>query len=66
MLGVTLFGIFLTPVFYYVIQWLKDRRRRAKPSRELPKPSGNGVAHPVEGKAVSLLEGVTVRPAGEG
>jgi multidrug efflux pump len=24
MLGVTLFGIFLTPVFYYVIQWLSD------------------------------------------
>jgi multidrug efflux pump subunit AcrB len=24
MLGVTLFGIFLTPVFYYVIQWVKD------------------------------------------
>ena len=24
MLGVTLFGIFLTPVFYYVIQWLND------------------------------------------
>ena len=24
MLGVTLFGIFLTPVFYYVIQWIKD------------------------------------------
>jgi hydrophobe/amphiphile efflux-1 (HAE1) family protein len=29
MLGVTLFGIFLTPVFYYVIQWFKDRRDRA-------------------------------------
>ncbi|MCY2987582.1 MAG: multidrug efflux RND transporter permease subunit [Planctomycetota bacterium] len=28
MLGVTLFGIFLTPVFYYVIQWLGDRRLR--------------------------------------
>jgi multidrug efflux pump len=28
MLGVTLFGIFLTPVFYYVIQWLDERRRR--------------------------------------
>jgi multidrug efflux pump subunit AcrB len=28
MLGVTLFGIFLTPVFYYVIQWLADRRDR--------------------------------------
>jgi multidrug efflux pump subunit AcrB len=26
MLGVTLFGIFLTPVFYYVIQWVKDQR----------------------------------------
>ncbi len=29
MLGVTLFGIFLTPVFYYVIQWLKDLRGAA-------------------------------------
>jgi multidrug efflux pump len=27
MLGVTLFGIFLTPVFYFVIQSLVDRRR---------------------------------------
>jgi multidrug efflux pump len=26
MLGVTLFGIFLTPVFYNVIQWFIDRR----------------------------------------
>jgi multidrug efflux pump len=26
MLGVTLFGIFLTPVFFYVIQWFQDRR----------------------------------------
>jgi multidrug efflux pump len=25
MLGVTLFGIFLTPVFYYVIQWAAER-----------------------------------------
>jgi multidrug efflux pump subunit AcrB len=30
MLGVTLFGIFLTPVFYYVIQWFGDWRARAK------------------------------------
>src|SRR5205085_6658701 len=28
MLGVTLFGIFLTPVFYYVIQWLNDMRMK--------------------------------------
>ncbi len=27
MLGVTLFGIFLTPVFYYVIQWFNDKLR---------------------------------------
>jgi len=26
MLGVTLFGIFFTPVFYYVIQWFTDMR----------------------------------------
>lgn len=26
MLGVTIFGIFLTPVFYYVIQWLTGHR----------------------------------------
>jgi len=26
MLGVTLFGIFLTPIFYYVIQWITDMR----------------------------------------
>jgi hypothetical protein len=30
MLGVTLFGIFLTPVFYSVIQWFKDRRMSAE------------------------------------
>ena len=28
MLGVTFFGIFLTPVFYYVIQWFAEARRR--------------------------------------
>jgi multidrug efflux pump len=27
MIGVTLFGVFLTPVFYFVIQWLGARRR---------------------------------------
>jgi multidrug efflux pump subunit AcrB len=30
MLGVTLFGIFLTPVFYYVIQWLSEKVTLAK------------------------------------
>ena len=32
MLGVTLFGIFLTPVFFYVIQWVSD------PVPEIPPP----------------------------
>ncbi|HEV2970458.1 MAG TPA: efflux RND transporter permease subunit [Pirellulales bacterium] len=30
MLGVTLFGIFLTPVFFYVIQWFTDLRAKFK------------------------------------
>jgi hydrophobe/amphiphile efflux-1 (HAE1) family protein len=31
MLGVTLFGIFLTPVFYYVVTWFGDRDKAAAP-----------------------------------
>ena len=30
MLGVTIFGLFLTPVFYVVIMWFSERRRRVK------------------------------------
>jgi multidrug efflux pump len=33
MLGVTLFGIFLTPLFYFVIQWAIDARARAVAAR---------------------------------
>ncbi len=43
MLGVTLFGIFLTPVFYYVIQWFGG----VKPVAARPIPAGaepNGLA----------------------
>src|SRR5205085_11449685 len=35
MLGVTLFGIFLTPVFYYVIRWLSS----SLPERPSPAPT---------------------------
>jgi multidrug efflux pump len=46
MLGVTLFGIFLTPVFFYVIQWLKDLRPAAPPDPDdemaVELASGNG------------------------
>jgi multidrug efflux pump subunit AcrB len=34
MLGVTLFGIFLTPVFYYVIQGFADRRQVAREAEQ--------------------------------
>jgi hypothetical protein len=30
MLGVTLFGIFLTPVFFYVIRFFSDRWRQLR------------------------------------
>ena len=54
MLGVTLFGIFLTPVFYYVIQWFNDRWGRSSrpaavdgfddpaPHAELPRDGRDG------------------------
>jgi Cu/Ag efflux pump CusA len=34
MLGVTLFGIFLTPVFFYVLQWLGSRRGTGQPGQK--------------------------------
>jgi multidrug efflux pump subunit AcrB len=34
MLGVTLFGIFLTPVFYYVIQWFGSEKPPAAPRKK--------------------------------
>src|SRR5437660_5793107 len=36
MLGVTFFGIFLTPVFFYVLQWLGGRQTAAPPAPEEP------------------------------
>ena len=39
MLGVTFFGIFLTPVFYVSIRWLIERNQApAKPARAAPAP----------------------------
>jgi multidrug efflux pump len=39
MLGVTIFGIFLTPVFYFVIQWVSDKRAARRPHEELEEDS---------------------------
>ncbi len=56
MLGVTLFGIFLTPVFYYVIQWFSDRRGGRRPvdesvEDESEKPHGDHSAPGHDGHA---------------
>jgi multidrug efflux pump subunit AcrB len=42
MLGVTLFGIFLTPVFFFVIQWLSDKRTEARRAEEYAEEVGPG------------------------
>jgi multidrug efflux pump len=48
MLGVTLFGIFLTPVFFYVIQWLNDLRLKLLARSEEPLPRVPPLALAVE------------------
>jgi Cu/Ag efflux pump CusA len=47
MLGVTGFGLFLTPVFYVVIMWLKERRAKAS----VPNPTQS--APPLTAEPVS-------------
>jgi multidrug efflux pump len=45
MLGVTVFGLFFTPVFYEVIRGWSDRRTAAKaaaPPEAAPHPTGSG------------------------
>ena len=54
--GVTLFGIFLTPVFFYVVDWLTNRKGRpaAAPTatiREAPAWATPGVNHANNGVA---------------
>src|SRR5581483_4557418 len=54
MLGVTLFGIFLTPVFYFVIQWLKDQRRPAAAEANGELLAASGRDGPAERVGVAL------------
>ena len=62
MLGVTLFGIFLTPVFYYVIQWFKDRHG-ARPKTRTDANEHSPVAHFISGLGHGLKE-IEGRPTG--
>jgi multidrug efflux pump len=60
MLGVTAFGIFLTPVFFSVIQWFKDRRPPAEPESDGAMPDLGHVG------ATQHAEGMTTRVQGAG
>ena len=63
MLGVTLFGIFLTPVFFYVIQWCTERWR--KPAVEAAPESAPSLdAFPIHAAARTHDDGgrMTDRP----
>ncbi len=46
MLGVTLFGIFLTPVFYVVIRWFTERRKSHSPAAPAALPPAPGATRP--------------------
>ncbi|WP_165227238.1 efflux RND transporter permease subunit [Aquisphaera insulae] len=48
MLGVTLFGIFLTPVFFFVIQWAEDRRSAARAAEEKGDKGQDKPAPPID------------------
>ena len=47
MLGVTLFGIFLTPVFYYVIQWASDASASRNERRDVSVVPNHPGRHPM-------------------
>jgi multidrug efflux pump len=53
MLGVTLFGVFLTPAFYYVIQWFADRRAVSPPSDH---GRGNGTALAIQVRLTGIAQ----------
>jgi multidrug efflux pump len=55
MLGVTVFGIFYTPVFYYVIRWFTERKAVA--------PAGVAAEAPAAPEAA--LTAVAAEPDGE-
>jgi len=62
MLGVTLFGIFLTPVFFYVIQWVKDLRRPLPPAAVSVGPTEPLPPTPKSLPEVPGATGITSRP----
>jgi multidrug efflux pump subunit AcrB len=47
MLGVTLFGVLLTPVFFYVIQWITDARLARRAATDVPVAHGLKSGHAI-------------------
>ena len=52
MIGVTLFGIFLTPVFYYVITWFGKEKK--PPVSQAPPSSSDGKPQPAGAPAMAV------------
>ncbi len=59
MLGVTLFGVFLTPVFYYVIQWFGSKQP-AHPTHPIRNGKPAAAQHPPKKKD----EHISAQPSG--
>jgi hypothetical protein len=54
-LGVTRFGIFLTPVFFYIPQWFgRDLPRRDEPSPIPALPPGGGTSPPPSARQTGI------------
>ena len=67
MLGVTVFGVFLTPVFYFVIQWFNDLRAPARRDRRSGGILGTGDGTPEQGALIrAATAAITIPEAGLG
>jgi hydrophobe/amphiphile efflux-1 (HAE1) family protein len=64
MLGVTLFGIFLTPVFYYVLQWFG--KPPVAPALANSRPSQESALEPQGGPLPEASHGIQTRPGAHG
>jgi len=60
MIGVTFFGIFLTPVFYYLITWFGDGKKSAALPAAGPSPDGEQKAPPAPEAAVQAKPGAAM------
>jgi multidrug efflux pump len=62
MLGVTIFGIFFTPVFYVVIRWLTEKKPDATAAKATAVAEAHGAAHEAAlNEAITTPDGPTAR-----